>query len=302
MKKLLSLLCLILTLSSFAFSQNIEENFKLALKEKDKNKKLALYDQIINAAPEFASAYFNRGIIYLSNKNWAEAKLDFKKFIVLEPKKLEGYINLSVAFYESEDYLSALTYSEQALKLNSTSIKALKNRVMILEKMNKSQDAITEISILISVNNDPELKLLRASIYENLGKTKEVLEDLNKYLEVMPGKNIIRYKRANILLKSDNLTEAINDFIFLTKDGNDYKDSFKKLGIIFYKLKDYSKTTQYLEQHLKSNPSEIDSLQICADSYIYLNNFEKVLVIYDEILKHDETKVEYLLKKAEVNK
>ena len=104
---------------TFSVCAGIPEDLSKALSEKDEGKKLKLYEKILSADPGQSSAYYNRGIIFLRQKAWQEARLDFKKYSELEPRDPLGFHNLAVCCYATGEYEKALSAWEQALALKA---------------------------------------------------------------------------------------------------------------------------------------------------------------------------------------
>jgi Flp pilus assembly protein TadD len=128
---------------------------------------------VLEINPNYLTALYSRGSIFLSQGNYQQAAQDFSKVIEIDSRHLNAHYKLAEAFYKSKDYAAALQTYEKTAKLNFTDPKPiayiaetylamgdLKNVKKYYEKFEKSADAATRNRF----NSDPEWQRVKAAI------------------------------------------------------------------------------------------------------------------------------------------
>jgi tetratricopeptide (TPR) repeat protein len=81
--------------------QEIQEKFARAM-EATRAGRLdegeALYEEILETAPNLAEAHFNLGVLYQKKQDWAGAEAEFKKVMELQPEKSDTYSALAAVY------------------------------------------------------------------------------------------------------------------------------------------------------------------------------------------------------------
>lgn len=107
----------------------------LVYMEKLNDKKAAANDfsKVIELKPGFNNflAYYNRGTIYLQDKDWKKALKDFDVFIKAIPGYANAYINRAVVYYNSGKVDQAIADFTNAIQLEPRNALAYKNRAAL---------------------------------------------------------------------------------------------------------------------------------------------------------------------------
>ncbi len=128
---------------------------------------------VLEINPNYLTALYSRGSIFLNQGNYQQAAQDFSKVIEIDSRHLNAHYKLADAFFKSKDYDAALQTYEKTSKLNFTDPKPiaymaqtylamgdLKNVKKYYEKFEKSADAATRSRF----NSDPEWQRVKAAI------------------------------------------------------------------------------------------------------------------------------------------
>jgi Tfp pilus assembly protein PilF len=128
---------------------------------------------VLEINPNYLTALYSRGSIFLNQGNYQQAAQDFSKVIEIDSRHLNAHYKLADAFFKSQDYAAALQTYEKTSKLNFTDPKPiaymaqtylamgdLKNVKKYYEKFEKSADAATRSRF----NSDPEWQRVKAAI------------------------------------------------------------------------------------------------------------------------------------------
>ena len=75
------------------------------------------YDRVIEIDPNFADAYYNRGVVKVRLKEFQEAIKDFDEAIDLDPKYLYSYVNRGIANAKLGEHKEAVKDFDKAVAL-----------------------------------------------------------------------------------------------------------------------------------------------------------------------------------------
>lgn len=93
------------------------------------------FSKAIELNPQDAISYHQRGLCYYYLNDNDNAMKDFDKTISLDPNHTDAYGNRSLVKMELKDYQGALDDIEKVLKIMPDYQKAIKQKEMILNKM-----------------------------------------------------------------------------------------------------------------------------------------------------------------------
>jgi tetratricopeptide (TPR) repeat protein len=128
---------------------------------------------VLEINPNYLTALYSRGTIYLNQGDYKAAAQDFSKVIEIDSRHLNAHYKLADAFFKSKDYAAALQTYEKTSNLNFTDPKPiaymaetylamgdLKNVKKYYEKFEKSADAATRNRF----NSDSEWQRVKAAL------------------------------------------------------------------------------------------------------------------------------------------
>jgi len=161
--------------------------FTEALKEKDPNKQIELFNRAIKLNPDFFEAYYNRGIVkFYLNQN-AAAIEDYDKAIELNPKYAGAYYNRGIAKFHLNKTEEAMQDYDKAIELDPNHAKAYCNKGEVYFKLGQYEDALQCYEKARILN--PKSKAAYCNIGNanlKLGKYPEAIEDYDKALAIDP--------------------------------------------------------------------------------------------------------------------
>jgi len=162
------------------------ELFSKAYNEKNADKKIELYTEVLKISPEDAFAYNNRGVSYYCKGIYDKAEKDYKKAIDIKPDYYLPYYNRSLLYIIKDDLETALEDLIHSIELNShfddsrhgleivqkmQIIKNLMKNSNLVEAHSIAKDAM-EIAKKINYVEDGWMKIMERKIKE--------IEDLQK--------------------------------------------------------------------------------------------------------------------------
>ncbi len=152
---------------------------RASILEKAGNLQSALvdYTQALNIRPS-DKIFYERGVIELSLKSFANAARDFTSAIELNPQFARAYSERGVAFLANDMLEEAKNDFIQAFQLNDKILFALEKIGEINIKQGNFTQALQNFNQLLQINpNDAKAYFNRGKVYEALNMPEQALKD-----------------------------------------------------------------------------------------------------------------------------
>lgn len=163
----------------------------------DKSKKyeeaLKYYDKAININPEYANAYYNKGLVYLYDQGkYEEAIKCFDKVIQLRPKDTEACFNKMYSLFHLKKYKEAIKWYGKVKKLDSNYVELKNFKEEMLDEFHTYDNTLSQIEDALNFyGQDDEILKLKAEIIERQKNDKKhvsaVKEDIEKAESLIKG-------------------------------------------------------------------------------------------------------------------
>jgi len=139
----------------------------------DKQGAIADYNQAINIKPDYADAYYNRGIAKKNLGDYQGAIADYNQAIKIKPDYADAYNNRGLAKYELGDYQGEIADYNQAINIKPDYADAYYNRGLAKDDLEDKQGAIADYNQaaqLYSQQDNMEMYLKALDNIKNLEK------------------------------------------------------------------------------------------------------------------------------------
>jgi tetratricopeptide (TPR) repeat protein len=112
-------------------------------------------------------------------------------------------------FFNASEYTKAMTYYEQALKLDSSSVEALNGKGMVLNSLGKYQEAISLFDMALKIDpNSVQALNNKGIVLSNLGRYHEAISWFDMALKIDPNFVDSLYNKADALGELGSYDEA----------------------------------------------------------------------------------------------
>ncbi len=111
----------------------------------DKNA-LTDYNSALKLQPDDVNAYYNRGVAYLNQGNYAQAIADFNQALKLQPNFVEAYNSRGLAYKNQGNYTQAIADFNSALKLQPNNAVVYYNRGNAYDTQGNYTQAIADFN------------------------------------------------------------------------------------------------------------------------------------------------------------
>lgn len=190
------------------------------------------YKKVTDLAPSFANGFNNLGLSLMKQSRTRDSINCFKKTIKLDIENFDGYFNLGVAYSALEQFENALRYCNIALSLKPNDYRVIVNIANIRKKQNSFQEAYENYKKASLI--EPKLDL----IHFNMGLTLKLMGNINeaeKEFTIAIGLNPSNgeYYRALSLVKDFSEDKDIECLTTMKKFFDSLKDSDQKCRLAF---------------------------------------------------------------------
>ncbi|TFI53062.1 serine protease [Mastigocladus laminosus UU774] len=198
----------------------------------DKQGAVADYTSAIKINPNDAYAYNNRGLVRgdLGDKQGAIA--DYTSAIKINPNDDMAYNDRGVARAESGDKQGAIVDFNTAIKINPNDALAYNNRGLARSELGDKQGAITDYTSAIKINpNDALAYNNRGLARSELGDKQGAIADYNSAIKINPKYAYAYNNRGLARRKLGDKQGAIADFNTAIKINPNYDKAYGNRGI-----------------------------------------------------------------------
>ncbi len=172
------------------------------------------FDKAIAFNPEYASAYANRGNIYLQQSQWNKALADYNRAIEIYPK-LSGrtYYNRGSIYNMRGKLAQALADYNMAIELKSHFYPAYFQRGNLHLRQENWLDAVEDFEQAIELEPDQDQAYFGAGFgYLNMGEWDKAFEKYNQGIIINPNDGDAYFSRGFIHVYNGRKAKAIRDW------------------------------------------------------------------------------------------
>jgi tetratricopeptide (TPR) repeat protein len=198
------------------------------------------------------------------------------------------YYNIGNAFFDLGQYDKAVTYYQDALRVDPGMVKADYNLALTLIRMKRMDEAITILKRLLT--GDQKNTTLMAALgwaYHQQGKDQEALNQYEAILALSPADQNALYNSGIILWKMKKKEAALDRFRKVLAIAPDDTDSLFAAGSILLSLDQASDAADMLSRYVEKKPGDIDAWYLIAASAERLQKYSRALEAYDKIIAID---------------
>ena len=162
----------------------------MQFKKKNWSNAIEYYDEAIRLKPDFANAYYNRGVAKNEKGDLDDAIKDYTDTIRLKPDYVMAHFNRSFIKAENKDWDGAITGYSQTIRLNPNYADAYFNRAVVYSNRflenSKNED-------LLQAQADA-MKALRLEELQN--SSSDFINKIKRFLKTIEDEQEKRLKRA----------------------------------------------------------------------------------------------------------
>jgi len=251
-------------------------------------------------AEERKEKYLEKGKVYLEEKNYDKAKIEFKNVLQIDPKDADAYFFMGQLEERNKELVKALSNYKKAIELDPKHTKA-KVKLAKIYVIAGTEAYIKDANALLNqiTQEQPgnsEAELISATILYKTGSKQKAIIDLesvvNKDMYLVEGISLLA-----TLYQSEGEEDKAQDLLTKAVENNPKEIPLHiSLAKLLAKNNDYSNAEKYLKQAISIEPENY-ALQVALASFYtssdQLNKAETVL--RNAIKQDDEDSQRYLV-------
>lgn len=250
-------------------TQQARDWFNKGVNEKEPEKKIAAYLKAIEADPSFIEAYYNLGLTYKAQQNYAAAEQVLHKAYTLNPEKTKSETKLRILFELGTTYrrLGRLADAEEALLGAKGLAIEKKARATLVFELGRTYAALGRYDEAIrELQEGRQLDPANAASFDAYLRTIENEKNL-----------VGTYNQAVAAQEQGKYAEALQLFMRVRQTDPSFRDIAKRMQ----ELQDAQKTRSLTE--------EMDSLYAEAARKSAAGDLEGALATYDRLRQKSPT-------------
>ena len=244
--------------------------------------------------------YLEKGKVYLNDKNFEKARIEFKNVLQIDPKYAEAYFLMGQLEEKRMELLKAVSLYKKAIDLDPAHIEAkveLAEIYTIAGTESTIKDAKKLISEVYKVEpNNLRAKLVNATLeYKTGSKDKAV-----KSLEQLVAKDISLVNGglllANIYIDNDKFDDAKALLVKLAKENSqDIPSRMRLAQLLSNKFKDLDSAEKYIKEIVEIAPDKYTYRLTLSRFYGRSNQLDKAEKVLRDAIREDETEAQRYL-------
>ena len=262
------------------------QNAREQLKERQLEKALNTYDEILKENPEAAAAYMGIGKIHLREGRLDEAENYFKGALHVTQKTAPVLAMLAKVAHRRGDLEKALELNQEALDVDRKFVRAALGMGKIFFQLERYDDAHKMVITALKYNpNLNEADILLSRIMQKLGHSEQAIKNLEKLLVRESESWSAYFLQAKIYLqenKFDASIEAANKSLRLKPK------NIRTLICLSQALignRQYIKAIDILASVLERNPGRWNAKMLLARAFFLNNDLEDVRRLLTKMTK-----------------
>jgi len=222
-------------------------------------KEIKRYDKLILNKPDYAEAYYNRGVLFLVLRQLKKAIEDYDKAIQINPDYADAFNNRGIALQELGQLEKAIEDYDKAIQIKPNNPMAYHNQGIAFRKLGQPKKAIESCNKAIQINPDyTEAFNNRGAALQELGELEKAIEDYDKAVEIKPDYADAYIGRGIALQELGQLEKAIKDYDKAVQINQNYAYAYYNRGLALRELGQLELAIESYERAIQINPNHAE--------------------------------------------
>jgi len=212
-------------------------------------------DKAINANPNDAEAFDDRGIAHAKAGQYALAIADNDQAIKLKPDEAQYYYNRGLAYDELGQRVRAFEDFDKAVSLKPDDADYLESRGYTYRMMNQTDLAMQDFDRVIALK--PEYALAyynRGAVYYSTGQFERAIQEYNQAIKLDPDDYYSYFDRGNANFDLKDYRRAIEDLDKAAALKPDEERLFFLRGMAYQKVQKYALAIKDFDKAITLKP------------------------------------------------
>lgn len=212
-------------------TQKLKFGADLSAYSKSYKQGIVAYSRLIETNVLVSDYFLNRGYCYYQLKDFEKAEKDYHRALTLPNPALDLiYDNLSLLYYDINNFQKAIEYSTKRIELNPRNHVPYIDRGLCYRKLKKYKEAEKDFNKSLEIKPDFFRAFgYRSFLFLELGQYQKSLEDASKSIEINP-----KYGYGYIVLAQAKQKLGLPDYCIDLYNAKKYGEPDADIGIKEY--------------------------------------------------------------------
>lgn len=287
----LIIISLLSVTSTFAQVDSADYFFQKGLKEKELGRKLEVWknmDKAYHYAPDNTQVVSELAAILLDLRKYGQAKEMYQKLESLGITSADNYRQLMTLSFNMKQHDDVIHYATKLKQVDKT---AKVSYMMGKSYYNQENygDGIKHLEAAQKEEPDnAEIPYLIGRSYADMFNYKQSLPYYIKAITLNPAKSDWTYELGMIYYAMGDNANSLKYMLLAREKGykksNDYQYN---LGIAYLNTGNLTEGLKIFTELLKKRPSDLNILNIVAESYYFAGKYQEAMDYWDKMLEYD---------------
>ena len=247
-------------------------------------------------AQERRARAIERGQQFLTERNFAKARVEFSNALQIEPNDADARYLAAVAAEKSNDLRAAAQGYQGALNVDATHPRALAAMARLYVFSGLAEQSLELLDKGLAAHPDqPDLLVVRAAARMALGREQEALDDANAVLAAQPNHEYAVALLAGYYRSHDDKPKAVELVANALTTAPDRVDLRSVLAQLYVDLGDQARAEAELEKIVDLRPTELEHRQRLAAFYAGTGRAEQAEATLRNLIRLQPASVDYKL-------
>ncbi len=234
----------------------------------DAAKAMVICQKILQEHPDDIETRLLLGGLYLNQKDYQGATAEYRRVIVLDPKKTAAHFYLGSSLAETKKLDEAVVAFQELLKIDPEHFMGNYYLARILAEMKRYDEAETGFKKTLSVRPQIESVMIElAVLYERQKKIPQALEVYRNFINLFPTRLQARIKLGELYLQEQRYAEAEGTFEQVLALDAKNREARITLGLIYLERGQHEKAIEKFSALIQEYPTEYRLVYLLGTTY-----------------------------------
>jgi tetratricopeptide (TPR) repeat protein len=276
----------------------------IALNEKDDTTAIENFKLVTELAKWNVDGWVHLGGLYFDNRKYNEAITVLNEAISSFPDNFAVNLILGLSYAQQDKHLQAKEYLKKSVNLNPKDINALSAYAYTLNQLKDNDEAVEYLKKALELKpNDINLLGTLGLIYDSQEKWAECDSIYEKALTIDSSNSLVNNNYAYSLSERGIKLQKALKMAKLAVEKDPLNSSYlDTIGWVYFKLGDYEKAKDYLEQAIKAGGERAVMLEHLGDVIYMSGQKDHARELWQKALNLDENnnKLKLKIEKGEI--
>lgn len=249
------------------------------------------YEVAIGINPDYAEAYYNKGLSYSRKGEFHKAVNAYEEAIAIKPEYLSAHLSAGLAYSSLQEFDKSIEAFQQCIAIDADDSDAWYNMGSIYFQKKEFDKAIDAFEQGLAINPDDH------EAYNNLGiswynkrEDDKALDCYLKALELKPDYYLAFYNMGLVLWSKREFDNAIQSYQNAIANKPDYYLAYYKMGQTYLDMGQPDDAIASSQKAIALKPDYADAFFNMALAYADKKDFDKAIEAYRTVtgLKPDD--------------